>query len=88
MPIVERAASKQHVKNLMDRVEHLREVLEGKEPSLNIWSNYALNEKDYLRDFVHIEEEDLTYAISDLEGILKLLKKAKTLKADKLHSSV
>lgn len=88
MPIVDKAAALQSVAKLTERLDALKKTLEGVEPNSNLWNLYSQNPSDFNRDFVEIAEQDLAYAIGDLEVILKELKKSKTLKAHKLKTPV
>ena len=87
MPIVEKIVSKSHLNRLNERVAGLKDALQGSEPNQGLWNFYSLNEDDYKRDFIEIDATNLSYALSDLEAVIKELKKARTLKAEKLHTT-
>lgn len=87
MPIVKKINSNRHLKILEGRIENLNAVLQGSEPNMNIWNLYALSESDYKRDFTEVDQSDLSLALGDVENAIKELKKAKTLKAIKIHST-
>ena len=86
MPIVRKSKSQQHFKRLQARVEVLSKVMQGVEPNRGLWNFYALNEEDYIRDFVEVDQAELSLALDDLTSAVKALKKTKTLQADKLHT--
>ena len=86
MPIVRKSKAQRHLERLEERIEKLKEVLQGKEPNINLWNFYSLNETDYLRDFTEVEQSELSIALGDIENAIKELKKVKTLKAERLHT--
>ena len=85
MPVVRKSNAQKHLSQLNESVNTLRKVLEGSEPNPNTWDIFALNEDDYSRDFMHIDPTDLGYALSALEGVIKELRKTKSLQAERLH---
>ena len=87
MPIVQKSVANMHLKRLDERVLELKSVLQGNEPNDGLWNFYSLNESDYSRDFTEISATDLSYALSDLEAVIKELKKVRTLKAKRLHTT-
>jgi len=86
MPIVRKSKTDHHLEQLEERIEKLKLVMHGSEPNPNLWNLYALNENDYKRDFSEIDQSDLSIALGDVENAIKELKKAKTIKAEKLHN--
>lgn len=85
MPIVRKTVASKHLKHLKERLKTLESELQGSTPNENIWNQYSVSAEDYRRDFVEIDSDDLSYALSDLEASIKVLKKVNTLKASKLH---
>lgn len=88
MSIARKSRAQQHCERLEKSLDSLKSVLLGSEPNVNIWNLYAYNEGDYKRDFTEIDDSELSIAIAGLESVIKELKKAKALKATKLHTSV
>ena len=86
MPIVRKSKASHHLQQLEDRIEKLKEILKGDTPNPNLWNLYAYSESDYERDFTEIDHADLAIALGDVENAIKELKKAKTLKAEKIHN--
>jgi hypothetical protein len=73
------------MQRLEERIDKLKEVLKGSSPNSNLWNFYSLNESDFARDFTEIDPSELSIALGDIENAIKELKKAKTLKADRLQ---
>ena len=86
MPIVRKTKAQQHLQRLEERIEKIKQVLQGQEPNMNLWNLYAFSEDDYKRDFTEIDQSELSLALSDIEGAIRELKKVKTLPAQKLHN--
>lgn len=85
MPIVRKSNASRHMQRLEERIDKLKEVLKGSSPNSNLWNFYSLNESDFARDFTEIDPSELSIALGDIENAIKELKKAKTLKADRLQ---
>ena len=81
MPIVRKTKAQQHLQRLEERIEKIKQVLQGQEPNMNLWNLYAFSEDDYKRDFTEIDQSELSLALSDIEGAIRELKKVKTLPA-------
>lgn len=86
MPIVRKSKSDLLFNKLKERVDKLQKVMEGKKPNENLCDLYALNSSDYERDFTEIDSSELSIAVNDLASVINELKKARTLKADKLYN--
>jgi tetratricopeptide (TPR) repeat protein len=85
VPIVRKSNASRHMQRLEERIDKLKEVLKGSSPNSNLWNFYSLNESDFARDFTEIDPSELSIALGDIENAIKELKKAKTLKADRLQ---
>lgn len=84
MPII-RQEDLRHLKSEFDeRCEKLRHVLIGMSPNRNVFDQYSLNPEDFKRDYVELDEKQLTFAIDDFQTCLKKLKQIKKLRAHRL----
>jgi len=85
MPIIRKSKVIDYSNLLRTQSEALLNLLDGAEPNLNIWDQFAISEQDYLTQFTEINPIYLSSSISALEATLKQLKKLERYKEPKLH---
>lgn len=85
MPIVKRTSLIKYTDQLEKRYNNLISEIQGTRPNENIYDLYEQNPDDFIKEYSQVDDLAIDLAINDFKGILKELKKIKSLKAKTLN---
>jgi len=78
MPIIKNTELNKYKFALEDRYSKLIAQIDGKKPNGNIYEQYENDPAVYSKDYREIDDLEIRLAITNFEGILKEIKKIKT----------
>jgi len=79
MPVIKNAELNRYKVALESRYNNLAAQIKGKPPNENIYQQYEDDPLIYAKEYREIDDLEIKLVINDFEGILKELKKIKSL---------
>jgi len=85
MPTVKRSRVLQKLKHLDDAVSDLRNAILESPVVGNTWNLYAMNPEEYVKEFVHVDPDELAKQLGAVRAMINEVSKLKSVREEKLH---